>query len=351
MKSILLSYLSILTILSSCSIQTSNPKANETTHKGLPVKGDTVKELGNNIMHVYQDKKNVYWFGSWETGVYTYDGKTIINYTTEHGLLSNRIDEIKEDQAGNIYFTSCSPNSSITKFDGKTFMPLSAVASNDWKLNSTDLWFRHSYENEKVYRYDGTTLHELQLPKPAKLSNRFEIYSIYKDRNGNIWFGTNPSGVCRYNGKSFDWITEEDVTEFRDEAANGVRSIIEDGNGDFWFNTEQLYSVYDIDMSNRTLFYKRQKSIGSLDGKNTSGLKEYLSIAKDNDNNLWFATYLHGAWKYDGKIVTRFPVQYRGKDITVFSVYKDNSGQLWVGTHENGVYKFNGATFEKFIPF
>lgn len=47
------------------------------------VKGDTVKELGNSIMVVYQDSKNTYWFGSWKTGVYKYDGKELINYTTK----------------------------------------------------------------------------------------------------------------------------------------------------------------------------------------------------------------------------------------------------------------------------
>jgi len=165
---------------------------------------------------------------------------------------------------------------------------------------------------------------------------------------GNVWFGTNPSGVCRYNGKSFEWITENDVTEFRDEGANGVRSITEDANGDFWFNTEYRYSVYDGLTSNRPTFYNREESIGSLDGKNTSGLNEYLSIAKDNNNNLWFATYRSGVWKYDGKIVTHYPVQKDSKDITIFSIYKDNNGDLWLGTHENGVFKFNGQRFEQF---
>jgi hypothetical protein len=64
-------------------------------------------------------QKNIYWFGSWETGVYKYDGKTLINYTTKHGLLNNRIDEIKEDKFGNIYFASANATSSISKFDGK----------------------------------------------------------------------------------------------------------------------------------------------------------------------------------------------------------------------------------------
>ncbi|MDI9311494.1 MAG: two-component regulator propeller domain-containing protein [Limnohabitans sp.] len=210
--------------------------------------------------------------------------------------------------------------------------------------------FKHNYQSEKVYRYDGITLHELKFPKPAKLSNPFGIYSIYKDKKENIWFGTNPIGVCRYDGKAFDWITEEDVTEFRNEGANGVRSIMEDVNGQFWFNTEYYYSIYDSLTLNSKKFYKRIESIGSLDGKNTSGLKEYLSIAKDNNSNLWFATYRSGVWKYDGKIVTHYPVQKNTKDITIFSVYKDNNGELWIGTHENGAYKFNGSTFEKFKP-
>jgi len=341
-------FLSILATLTSCNGQPKT-ETNNTEKLNIEIaKGDTVKKLGSSIMVVYQDKKSVYWFGSWETGVYRYDGKTLINYTTKHGLPHNRIDEIKEDKSGNIYFNSCYPLSAITKFDGQTFTTLSAIASNEWKLQSTDLWFRHSYQTEKVYRYDGITLYELLFPKPPKLSNPFEIYSIYNDRMGNVWFGTNPSGVCRYNGKSFEWITENDVTEFRDEGANGVRSITEDSNGDFWFNTEYRYSVYDSLTSNRPTFYNREESIGSLDGKNTSGLNEYLSIAKDNNNNLWFATYRSGVWKYDGTIVTHYPVQKDSKDITIFSIYKDNNGDLWLGTHENGVFKFNGKSFEQY---
>jgi ligand-binding sensor domain-containing protein len=301
-------------------------------------------------MVVYQDKKNVYWFGSWETGVYRYDGRTIINYTTEHGLPNNRIDEIKEDTLGNIYFTSCHPNSTITKFDGQTFTTLTAMPSNYWKLQSDDLWFRHSYQSEKVYRYDGITLYELALPKPPGIPNPFEIYSIYQDRKGSVWFGANPSGVCRYNGKSFEWITEDDVTEFRNEGANGVRSVSEDRNGDFWFNTEYRYSVYDSLTLNSTKFYRRLESIGSLDGKKDGNLDEYLSSVKDDNNNLWFVTYRNGVWKYDGTKVTHYVVQHNSIDITLFSIYKDNNGDLWLGTHENGAYIFNGTTFEKFTP-
>ncbi|WP_290626666.1 two-component regulator propeller domain-containing protein [Altibacter sp.] len=346
----LLLVLTMLSLLVSCNGQPSSTKKNFDLSRDVHrAHGDAVNELGNSIMVVYQDKKDVYWFGSWETGVYRYDGKEVVNYTTKHGLLNNRIDEIQEDKEGNKYFVSANTTAAISKFDGTNFTTLNAVPSENWTLEPTDLWFKYSYGNtRKVYRYDGSTLFELTLPYPQNLSNPFDVYSIYKDRKGAIWFGTNPVGVCRYDGKFFQWITEEDVTEFRNEGANGVRSILEDKYGDFWFNTEYRYSIYDSTTLQSGKFYTRHKGIGGLDGKEDSHLDEYLSSVKDDSNNLWFVTYLDGVWKYDGTKITHYTVQENSQNISLFSIYKDNHGELWLGTHENGVYKFNGTTFEKF---
>ena len=342
----IIAFFNLLILLTSCNGQTTKQQV-KSDHI---IRGDSIAELGKSIMVVYQDHKNNYWFGSWETGVYKYDGKELVNYTTVHGLINNRIDEIKEDNSGNIYFVSANATSAISKFNGNAFTTLSAVPSENWKLEPTDMWFKYSYGNTgKVYRYDGITLYELKLPNPPNLPNPFDVYSIYKDRKGNLWFGTNPIGVCRYNGKSFEWITEEDVTEFRNEGANGVRSILEDKNGDFWFNTEYRYSIYESTTLNSNKFYTRHKSIGGLDGKMDSNLDEYLSSVIDDNNNLWFVTYLDGVWKYDGTKITHYPIQEKSKQISLFSIYKDNNGELWLGTHENGTYKFNGTTFEKFI--
>ena len=90
----LITFFNILVLLTSCNGQTTERKIK--TENIL--EGDKVTELGKSIMVIHQDKKNDYWFGSWETGVYKYDGKELVNYTTKHGLLNNRIDEIKEEQ-------------------------------------------------------------------------------------------------------------------------------------------------------------------------------------------------------------------------------------------------------------
>jgi ligand-binding sensor domain-containing protein len=356
MKLNIILFLSILTLLTSCSGQTSNTKKNTDQFKELFVKGDTVKELGSSIMVVYQDKKNIYWFGSWETGVYRYDGKTLINFTTKHGLPNNRIDEIKEDKLGNIYFNN---RGEISKFDGQNFIKVSTTSNsnNEWKLETNDLWFKGYQDSGLVYRYDGKYLHRLKFPETkegddhfAKFPNAeyspYDVYIIYKDSKGNVWYGTGALGVCLYNGKSFTWLSEKEL-EFDVETGFGIRSIIEDSEGKFWFsNTLHRYNVYGQDNATN---YVKEKGIGSLDGKKDGDLVAIISMEKDNDD-LWMATYNQGIWRYNVRQITHFPVKYNGKNITVFSIYKDNDGGLWLGTHENGAYKFNGKTFEKFKP-
>ncbi len=350
-----------LTMLFICCNQSAKtPKTIETINKISIAIGDTVSRLSNNIMVIHQDKKNNYWFGSWRDGLYKYDGKTIIHFTTKHGLPSNRVEEIKEDKLGNLFINT---NVGLCKYDGKSITTIHDIFLQDttWKLQPDDLWFK-SPKSGYVYRYDGKLLHNLKVPKNKKgeqylaqhpnLFDAYGIYCNYKDSKGNIWFGTALMGVFRFNGKSFDWISEPDVTEMHDGPANGVRSIVEDQNGDFWFNTEYRYRVDNTlygTKSNKTdhVFYERIKSIGCLDGRTNGDLNEYLSILKDNDNNLWMAIYLHGVWKHDGKKTTHYPIQVNSKNIPIFFLYKDNTGNIWLGTHENGVWKLNQEIFER----
>lgn len=359
---------STLTVLASCTGQNISQEINNSL--GYPLstlaKADTVKALGNNIMTIYQDKRNNYWFGSWEDGLYKYDGKTILHFTTKSGLPHNRVEDIQEDKWGDLYFNT---SGGVCKFDGQNLSRLYPQESDAWNLHPDDLWFKSLQLGERVYRYDGSVLYSLQLPEcalgkawvakhPSHLSP-YAVYTIYKDSKGNVWFGTALLGAFRYNGQSFDWISEEDVTELHNGPANGVRSIIEDKDGYFWFNSAYRYDVYGKSNLQKPAFYRREKSIGNLDGKPDSDFWEYLSIAKDNNHALWIATYTNGVWQYDGEKTTYYPVrninpfqptQADGRDIHLFYVYKDNKGDLWLGTHENGAYQFNGKTFERFKP-
>ncbi|HQZ43167.1 MAG TPA: hypothetical protein PK735_09790, partial [Flavobacteriales bacterium] len=119
-----------MTILTSCNGQTKNKASNSDDLSQNIAQGDTVNKLGDHLWYVFQDKKNNYWFGSNGEGVYRYDGKTIVNFTTKDGLCNDSIRQIQEDKFGNIFFSTLG---GINKFDGKQFTTLQPIKSKDWK--------------------------------------------------------------------------------------------------------------------------------------------------------------------------------------------------------------------------
>ncbi len=337
--------------------------------------GESVSEMDDSLIIVFQDKNNNYWFGSNGKGVYRYYNekngarKKIIHYSTKDGLCDNRIWKIEEDKSGNIYFTT---QNGISKYDGQKFTTLSITTnSNDnWKAEPDDLWFKSSQDSGVVYRYDGKSLHRLEFPK-TKAGNDYElkwprskfkfrnhspydVYTIYKDRRGNVWFGTSSLGVCLYDGKSFNWISESELG--LDEIAFGVRSILEDKEGKFWFsNSRYRFNVYENDSlrENSSINFKREKGIGNAKDNNENEFTYAMSMVEDNNGELWLVTYGRGVWRYDPKNpeaeINHYPIKDGETNINLFTVYKDNRGDLWLGTHNGGAYKFNGKTFEKFL--
>jgi ligand-binding sensor domain-containing protein len=362
MKIQTLLFLIILTLLTSCKGQTKNNTSNAHGVNEQLALGDTVKKTANHLWYVFQDKRNNYWFGSNGEGVYRYDGKTTVNFTTKHGLCNDSIRQIQEDKFGNIFFSTLS---GISKFDGEQFTTLQPVKSKDWRLEPNDLWFSILGKRGEngPYRFDGKTLFQLEFPKHylhdeiyAKGINPFfspyEVYCIYKDRKAAMWFGTSVFGACRFDGQSIKWMYEEDLTIVPSGGTFGIRSIFEDKQGGFWFcNTRHRY-VFDFFKTTKSdrLQYKKANGIGNAKVFDGDEYVYYSYIVEDNNGSIWLTTWDKGVYKYDRKSVTNYPVKDGLKEVNLVSMYKDNQGDLWLGTPGNGVFKFNGSRFERFEP-
>lgn len=344
------------------------PQANSTRNDNLAsvAKGERVAELDKAIFFVFQGKDNTHWFGSNERGVYRYDGETLVNFTTKDGLVSNRIRGIQEDLAGNVYFTTYE---GISKFDGKAFATLSNSPSADWRMQPDDLWFVGPPDTGTVYRYDGQSLHQLKLPKsrigeevaarfprsqfPHAIFSPYDVYTIFKDGKGNLWFGTACAGACRYDGQAFAWLYEDHLTNIEGGGSFGIRSVVEDKSGALWIcNTRNRFRVDakgGAEPDTEYVTYKREKGI-ELTAPDGKDLVYFMSAIEDEKGALWMASGRFGVWRYDGAEVTRYPVKDGAKDVTLYSIYQDNRGDLWLGTHDAGAYRFNGKTFERFRP-
>ena len=327
-----------------------------------PEIGTVVDSLGDHLWYVFQDSKNNYWFSSDGEGVYRYDGKTIVNFTTKDGLSNDRTRQIQEDKDGNIYFCTLD---GINKFDGKTISKLTPIKSKDWKLEPDDLWFTvlGKANDRGPYRFDGTHLYQLEFPehfppedlKDKEISSFYspeDVYYIYKDRKGAMWFGTAELGACRFDGKSLKWIYEHDLTYTPRGGSFGIRSIYEDQEGSFWMcNTSQRF-LFDEDKTAKSDRLEYTKMAGIGDATDFGGDKQiyYSHIVEDAKGTIWLTTWDQGVFAYDGKNIKHYPVMDASKKVQLISMYRDREDNLWLGTPDNGVFMFDGERFVRFYP-
>ena len=323
--------------------------------KSMLSMGESVSILEDQIPVIFQDSKLNYWFCG-AKGLYCYDGIQLNRYTTNDGLRSNTVLSIQEDSNGLLYFDT---QEGICIFDGRGFSSLTLVKAKktqeDWGLKMDDIWFKGSWEENGPYRYDGKELVHLKFPahpqssillpdNPNPSFSLYGIYSIYRDSHGYIWFGTSNLGACRYDGHDWLWISDEGLTELDSGPAPGVRAIVQDAQGDFWFSNN-ISSKYRI---------KDNTAFERLPGFDLTRYKDlpnfFMSILIDDLGRFWMLSYDEGVWCYDKTVLHHYDIITEGKNALLFSLYLDKQGDIWVGSHNAGVWKFDNNKFVRFNP-
>lgn len=81
----------------------------------------TVDKLGTmaRVWSIAEDQTGQLWIGTIDAGLWRYDGKKLINYTTKDGLPSNRIWTIYVDKNGLLWIGT--DGGGLCTYDGKTF--------------------------------------------------------------------------------------------------------------------------------------------------------------------------------------------------------------------------------------
>ncbi|MEW5675630.1 two-component regulator propeller domain-containing protein [Flavobacterium enshiense] len=352
-----LSLLVVFIYFSSCKdqIKTKSIISSETEQKTNAFKTNTVTKIDRNIRSIFQDKKGNYWFGTNGAGVYRYDGTTLLQFTENDGLSNNQVQSIQEDKFGNIWFGNGLFR--VSRFDGQTFTTLTnsfdSSSVSNWEIKPDDLWF---YAGGGIFHYSNNLFSYLPLNEtdgkskdlqnsPYNLSS-YAVYSILKDKRGNLWFGTQAKGVCRYDGKSLTWFTEKGLS------GPAVLSLFEDSKGNIWFgnNGAGLFRYDGKSLVNFTETKGLSNNEFRISGKPGLGtLARIYSITEDNNGNLWIGTVDAGVWKYDGNNLINYTTKDGLTSNAVNTIYKDKKGNLWFGTDEDGICKFNGKTFTSFL--
>lgn len=205
------------------------------------------------------------------------------------------------------------------------------------------------------------------------------IRAIFQDSKGNYWIGSHAEGVCKYNGKTFEYFnTQNGLSD------NQIRTIQEDSIGNIWLGTANGINKFDGQKITNIVpnalnkmsgvwvhpkntlwfsagikqgFYAYNETLNYIDfprnnASNSGSVYSVTSIAPASDGAVWLATY-PAVFKFNGKAFTaeinNASMGYNPEfGLHVRSVFEDSKGRLWMGNNGIGVLLKEG---EELINF
>lgn len=335
-------------LLLSCQEAVPQVSTSRAGNESASTIGEKVNGLGKDIGQIFQDKQGVYWFASNGDGVYRYDGKHLSHITEKDGLACKYVRTIQEDTNGHLWFTT---GDGVYRFDGNhilEFTQFMKFAHPGMPQNAKGCVFFN--RDDDVCLFDGNSWTAFSIypsdyhSSPSDNNRPYSIYSTLADRSGNVWFGTESKGVCRYDGKSFTYLTEKDLS------GPAVRTIFEDRSGNLWFgnNGGGLYRYDGKTLANIT----EEKGLGNpdflkghLQTERPGTLARVWSINQDTAGNIWIGTIDCGLWKYDGTSLRNYTIRDGLTGNSIWTIFKDRSGELWFVANGKSVCRYDGKKF------
>ncbi|MBW8051222.1 MAG: SpoIIE family protein phosphatase [Cytophagales bacterium] len=344
-----------------------------------------------NVHCLFEDREGNLWIGLGVGGVLRYRNKSLLTYTTAHGMSSDNVRAIVEDKKGNIWIGTSNGMSKLVLGDSEgsyhppgfeIFRQNTSGVLNDGLIGNS-VWSLLSDSRGNIWVGMGHGITKYTPASGKGKKGKFENFNkkhglkdpatmaLLEDSHGNIWAATF-HGAAKFSPDVLQ--TGEKrlklYTSLEGLIHNFVSAIHEDSRGNLWFGTSDGISrckVPSRDSGRDAQFGRLYQNPGmendSLVFENFTtqdGLvnNRVLSIVEDNEGNIWFGT-MRGISKYTYSVNSLSKGNFKNFNVkdglssdTPYLLIFDDEGYLYVGTNL-GVDKFfvKGSSFKKIKHF
>ena len=311
------------------------------------------------VKAVFQDREHQFWFATWGgVGLYDAHSISVFGLSAEVSKSGSEISQIVQDRRGDIWVGYASYNlkeikKSVGRFNGEHFVLVASESDFDinncfiiYKDHDGNLWFGGV---NGLFRYDGQKFRRMQTT--AGLGDR-SVSAIAQDSQGRFIFGhwakdsirnrgdlvVSPLKLIYQRGEQFQTIFEDNEKK---DPFSRIGTVIAGRNGEVYF-----YLVHQNFSNNDKGFgcwhpEDKLKFYGIKDGLIDNDVNDLLL---DRNGNLWIATP-SGLSCFDGVVFRNFTTEDGLPNNRIHCLHEDRKGHLWLGT-DGGVVHYDGRLFQ-----
>ena len=296
------------------------------------------------VTTIFQDRNNKLWIGT-RNGLNIFDPKKNIftrifnDPQKSYSVINNKITSIMEDKSGIIWIGTYTGLSRLYypinnfHYYKEPFIKNNTVISA-FLDNNNNIWVCTMGGLDEIKNNKKYSIHFSHDPKNKNsLSDDF-VRSVFVDKSGIVWIGTNNEGLNRFDPQTgkFQLFTY-DVNDSTSISNKGIVSVCEDNSGSLWFGTWWGLNRFDKKTQKFTRYLSNPDNPNGL--RNNSIWDLYL----DSHGMIWAGTGGGGVSEIDpktGTFINNFTNDSTNKyyisNNRVFTILESSDGLMWFGT-------------------